>query len=73
MPLWTKVFQKLGLYDEDYHEKYRKYIREKRYSIYIEKVTADIQQKLNSKTKKQIEKLIKETFPEPEYKIIYPK
>ena len=63
----------MGLYDEDYHEKYRKYIREKRYSIYIEKVTDDIQEKLNNKTKKQIEKLIKETFPEPEYKIIYPK
>ena len=73
MPLWTKVFQKMGLYDEDYHEKYRKYIREKRYSIYIEKVIDDIQQKLNSKTKKQIEKLIKDTFKEPEYKIIYPK
>ena len=63
----------MGLYDEDYHEKYRKYIREKRYSIYIEKVIDDIQQKLNSKTKKQIEKLIKDTFKEPEYKIIYPK
>lgn len=63
----------MGLYDEDYHEKYRKYIREKRYSIYIEKVTDDIQEKLNSKTKKQIEKLIKDTFKEPEYKIIYPK
>lgn len=63
------MFKVMGLYDEDYHEKYRKYIREKRYAKYIDMVIGDIQNKIYDKNKKQIEKLIKEKFPEPEWKI----
>jgi hypothetical protein len=66
------VFKAIGIYDEDYHEKYRKYIREKRYGEYVRKVTEDIQNKIVEKNKKDIEKLIKEKFPEPEYIIHYP-
>jgi hypothetical protein len=65
------IFKKLGLYDEDYHEKYRKYIREKRYVEYINKVIEDIQNKIRDKNKEQIKKLIKEKFPEPPYIIHY--
>ena len=63
------MFKALGIYDIDYHDKYRKYIREKRYGEYIKRVIEDLQNKIYDKNIKQIEKLIKETFPEPEYKI----
>ena len=71
LPLWTKVFKALEIWDIDYHEKYRKHIREKRYGEYIEKVTDDLQEKIYQKNKKDIENLIKEQFPEPEFKIKY--
>jgi hypothetical protein len=59
----------MGLYDEDYHEKYRKYIREKRYAEYINLVIRDLQEKIHDKNKEQIAKIIKEKFPEPDYTI----
>jgi uncharacterized membrane-anchored protein len=73
LPLWTKVFKTLNIYNEDYHDKYRKHIREKRYAEYIKLVLEDINNRI-IETKKQIkDEKFKEIFPEPEYKIIYPK
>jgi hypothetical protein len=73
LPLWTKIFKALGIYDEDYHDKYRKHIREKRYGEYIERVTEDLQDKIYEANLQDIKKKIKEQFPEPEYTIRYPK
>ena len=61
------MFKALEIWDQEYHEKYRKYIREKRFGEYIKKVTDDLQEKIYQKNKKQIEELIKEQFPDPEY------
>jgi hypothetical protein len=47
--MWTKAFKSLGIYDEDYHDKYRAYIHAKRYEKYIDLVIADIKE--NFKTK----------------------
>ena len=49
IPLWTKVFKKLGIYDEDYHEKYRQHILNKRYEKYIDLVIEDIKNKWETK------------------------
>jgi len=42
IPLWTKAFKVLGIYDEDYHKKYRQYIHNERYETYISLVINDI-------------------------------
>jgi len=65
--LWTKVFKALNIYDEDYHENYRKYIHEKRYADYIKMVSNDIQDKILAMNKKQIQELMNKKFPEPEF------
>ena len=49
IPLWTKVFKSLGIYDQDYHEKYRQYIHNKRYEKYIDLVIADVKEKFKTK------------------------
>ena len=57
------IFKKLGIFNEDYHQKYRAYIRQKRYKEYIENVKLDIYAKLfDARLKEKIEKLIKEKF-----------
>ena len=48
-PLWAKIFKSLGIYDEDYHEKYRAYIHNKRYETYIDLVIGDIKEKWKTK------------------------
>ena len=59
----------MNLYDEDYHEKYRQYTKEKRYAEYIGKVVEDLQDKIQSKNREQIDKIMKEQFPMPTFKI----
>ena len=49
IPLWTKIFKSLGIYDEDYHEKYRDYLHNKRYETYIDLVIGDIKEKRKTK------------------------
>jgi hypothetical protein len=57
--MWVKLFKTLGIYDEDYHKKYREYLHSKRYKTYIELVAGDIQEKILNTNKKQIDKLFK--------------
>ena len=49
MPFWGKIFKSLNIYDEDYHEKYRDYIHNKRYETYIDLVIGDIKEKWETK------------------------
>jgi len=66
------LFKVWGIYDEDYHKKYREYIHNKRYKTYIDLVANDIQEKFRDLNKEQIEKLIKEKFPEPTFEVEEP-
>ena len=51
------------IFNENYHDKYRECINEKRYPEYIELVTLDMYTKLfDEKLKTKIEKLFKEKF-----------
>jgi len=65
--LWTKIFKSLGIYDQDYHEKYREYIHSERYETYINLVANDIQEKILHINKKQIRELMDKKFPEKEF------
>jgi len=61
MSKWAKLFKTLGIYDEDYHTKYREYIHSKRYKTYIDLVANDIQEKfrldVNTKAKEMIDEM----------------
>ena len=57
----------MGIYDQDYHEKYRKYLHDERYKVYIDKVAEDIQNNIIAMNKKQIQELMDKKFPEPEF------
>ncbi|MBA7549373.1 hypothetical protein ES705_41853 [subsurface metagenome] len=62
------IFKKLGIFDENYHQKYRVYIRQKRYREYIENVKLDMYAKLfDARLKEKIKKLIKEKFGKKEF------
>ena len=62
------IFKKMGIFDENYHSKYREYIRQKRYREYIENVKLDIYVKLfDIRLKEKIKKLIKERFGKKEF------
>ena len=53
----------MGIFNENYHDKYRKYIKEKRYREYLELVRLDMYIKLfDARLNMQIDKLIKEKF-----------
>ena len=68
------MFEALGILDIDYHEKYKQYINEKRYSKYLEALKIDMFTKLiDLKRELDIEKKMKAEFPEPEYTIRYTK
>ena len=68
IPFWNMIFKKLGIFDENYHQKYRNYIHQKRYKEYIEMVKLDMYAKLfDARLKQKIEDLIKEKFPEPKW------
>ena len=61
------IFKELGIFDENYHQKYRDLIRQKRYKEYIENVKLDMYVKLfDARLKERIKKLI-EKFPEPKF------
>jgi hypothetical protein len=60
IPLWTKIIKALGIFDEDYHKKYREYIHQERYKTYINLVANDIQEKILNTNKTQIDKLFKD-------------
>jgi len=66
IPIWTAIFKEAGLYNEDYHEKYRDYIHEKRYGEFINLVAKDIDNIILTIDKKQIRELMNKKFPEPE-------
>jgi len=70
MPYWKKLFKAWGIYKVDFHKKYRKYLLEKRYKVYISKVAEDIQNNIRAINKKQIQDLMDRKFPKPEFKII---
>lgn len=59
IPLWTKIFKSLGIYNANYHKKYRKYLYGKRYKTYINLVTEDIQENIRSMNRAQIEECMK--------------
>ena len=62
------IFKKMGIFDENYHSKYRDYIRQKRYREYIENVKLDIYVKLfDIRLKEKMRKLIREKFGKKEF------
>ncbi len=70
IPYWTSIFKSLGIYNEDCHEKYRKYIHNKRYKVYINKVAEDMYKKLfNELIRLRIIKASNKGFPRPIYSI----
>ena len=57
------VFEKLGIFNENYHDKYRKHIKQKRYREYIELVKLDMYAIFfDARLLIQIEELIKEKY-----------
>ena len=67
------IFRKLSIFDENYHQKYRKLLKQKRYREYIENVKLDMYAKLfDARLKEQINKLMNRKFPKLEIKIKYP-
>ena len=47
-------------------------LHQKRYNAYINMVMKDIQNNIVAINKRQIQELMKENFPKPEFKIKYP-
>ena len=53
----------MGIFNENYHDKYRKYIKEKRYREYLLLVRLDMFAKFyDARLNMKIDKLIKEKF-----------
>jgi len=67
MPYWKKLFKVLGIYNVDYHEKYRKYLYSERYKTYINLVEKDIRERIELVNKKKIDELMKEKFGKPDF------
>ena len=67
MPYWEKLFKAWGIYNIDYHKKYRKYLYSKRYKTYINLVADDIQENIRNCNGKQIRELMDKKFPEKEF------
>jgi len=58
------IFKELNIFDENYHQKYREMIRQKRYKEYIENVKLDMYAKFfDARLQERIKKLIEEKFP----------
>jgi len=57
----------LGIYDEDYHKKYREYLHSERYLTYINLVESDIREKIESANKDKVDQLLKEIFGEKKF------
>lgn len=49
IPYWEKLFKAWGIFDEDYHEKFRREILNQRYEKYIDMVIGDIKDKWETK------------------------
>ena len=47
-------------------------LHEKRYNVYINMVMEDIQNNILAMNKRQIQELMNNKFPKPEFKIEYP-
>ena len=67
MPYWEKLFKAWGIYNVDYHKKYREYLRGERYKTYINLVANDIQESIKNCNKRQIRELMNRKFPEKEF------
>ena len=61
------MFKAWGIYNADYHKKYRKYLYSKRYKTYINLVTEDIQESIMSMNRAQIEDCMKNIFRKKEF------
>jgi len=64
--MWKKLFKTLGIYDVDYHKKYRKHLRSERYKTYIDLVADDIYEKFRGVSAAKIKALI---FSKPTFTI----
>ncbi len=69
IPIWEKLFKGWGIYNQDFHEKFREQIHSGRYKVYIDLVEGYIIEKIESVNRKKIDGLMKEKFPRPEFKI----
>ena len=67
MPYWKKLFKAWGIYNKDYHDKYRSYIHGERYKTYIDLVFGDIKNSIESMNKAQINECLKEFFQKKEF------
>jgi len=67
MPYWEKLFKAWGIYNADYHKKYRKHLYEKRYKTYINLVFGDIKNSIASMNRSQINECLKEFFWKKEF------
>lgn len=66
MPKWKKLFKALGIYNKDYHEKYREHIHGERYKTYIDLVMGDVKERFRSLNKMEVRELI---FSKPTFAI----
>ena len=66
MPYWEKLFKAWGIYKVDYHKKYRKYLRSKRYLTYINLVFGDIKNSIESMNESQINECLEKFFKKKE-------
>ncbi len=69
MPYLVKGTKALGIYNQDYHEKYRHEIHNKRYTTYINLVMNDIKEEVYEAAKKSRHEFLKKVFPMPNFVI----
>ena len=67
MPFWKKLFKAWGIYNIDYHKKYRKYLHAERYKTYIKLVEGDIRKKIKSINREKVNEFLKEIFGEKKF------
>ena len=67
MPRWEKLFKTLGIYNKDYHEQYRTYIKSGRYKTYIDLVANDVWEGIKAANWVDIKALV---FSTPTFSIV---
>ena len=67
IPKWEKLFKAWGIYNKDFHDEYRSYIHGERYKTYIDLVSGDIRESIESISKDQIKECLKEFFWKKEF------
>lgn len=67
IPYCEKLFKVLGIYNIDFHEKYREYIHSERYKTYINLVEDDIREKIESINRDKVDQFLKEIFGEKKF------